>query len=296
MARIELTEQLKRGVFFLDGAMGTQLIAAGAPAGCCNDYLNIDSPEIVRAVHRAYLEAGADGIITNTFGANGFILKRHGHADKVCEINLAGAKLARETAGEDNYVLGDIGPCGDFLEPLGATKAEELQATFAEQAKGLLDGGVDGFIIETMTALEEIQVAITAVKRVSGLPILASLAYDPAGDSARTMMGVSPEQAVEQLAGMGIAALGFNCGTLTMAGYENLAKDYAAALDGTGVLLLAEPNAGRPELDGDKAVYKLSPGNYAEALAEIHAAGAVILGGCCGTTPEHIAEAVCKIR
>ncbi|MHC5088066.1 MAG: homocysteine S-methyltransferase family protein, partial [Planctomycetota bacterium] len=265
MTRIALKDRLQQGVFFVDGAMGTQLIEAGAPAGCCNDYLNIESPEIVRAVHQKYLDAGVDAVITNTFGANGLVLKRHGHDDQVGEVNLAAAKLAREVVGEDKYVLGDIGPCGDFLEPLGMVKPDELKAAFAEQAAGLLEGGVDGFIIETMTALDEIEIAIAAVQSVSDLPIFVSLAYDPAGDAFRTMMGVSPTQAAEQLANSGIAALGFNCGTLDMPGYVNLAKEYAAALDGTGVLLLAEPNAGRPELEGDKAVYKLSPEAYAEA-------------------------------
>ncbi|MHC5145616.1 MAG: homocysteine S-methyltransferase family protein [Planctomycetota bacterium] len=274
MTRIALKDRLQQGVFFVDGAMGTQLIEAGAPAGCCNDYLNIESPEIVRAVHQKYLDAGVDAVITNTFG------------------NLAAAKLAREVVGEDKYVLGDIGPCGDFLEPLGMVKPDELKAAFAEQAAGLLEGGVDGFIIETMTALDEIEIAIAAVQSVSDLPIFVSLAYDPAGDAFRTMMGVSPTQAAEQLANSGIAALGFNCGTLDMPGYVNLAKEYAAALDGTGILLLAEPNAGRPELEGDKAVYKLSPEAYAEALEEIKDTGAVILGGCCGTSPAHLAAAV----
>ncbi|MHC5179782.1 MAG: homocysteine S-methyltransferase family protein [Planctomycetota bacterium] len=292
MTRIALKDRLQQGVFFVDGAMGTQLIEAGAPAGCCNDYLNIESPEIVRAVHQKYLDAGVDAVITNTFGANGLVLKRHGHDDKVGAINLAAAKLAREVVGEDKYVLGDIGPCGDFLEPLGMVKPDELKAAFAEQAAGLLEGGVDGFIIETMTALDEIEIAIAAVQSVSDLPIFVSLAYDPAGDAFRTMMGVSPTQAAEQLANSGIAALGFNCGTLDMPGYVNLAKEYAAALDGTGVLLLAEPNAGRPELEGDKAVYKLSPEAYAEALEEIKDTGAVILGGCCGTSPAHLAAAV----
>ena len=295
MARIDLKERLQQGVFFVDGAMGTQLIAAGAPAGCCNDYLNIESPETVKTVHQKYIDAGVDGIITNTFGANGLVLKRHGIADKAFEINLAAAGLAREVAGVDKYVLGDIGPCGDFLEPLGAVKPDQLRAAFAEQAKGLLQGGVDGFIIETMTALEEIKVAIEAVGSICDLPILVSLAYDPAGGAARTMMGVSPEQAAEQLAPLGITALGFNCGTLDMDGYIKLAQDYAQALNGTGVLLLAEPNAGRPELEGDRAVYKLSPQAYADALAQIKQAGAAILGGCCGTTPEHIAEAIKKI-
>ncbi|RKY14426.1 MAG: hypothetical protein DRP52_00065 [Planctomycetota bacterium] len=294
MTRIALKDRLQQGVFFIDGAMGTQLIEAGAPAGCCNDYLNIESPQIVATVHQKYLDAGVDAVITNTFGANGVVLKRHEYGEKVYEINLAAAKLAREVAGDDKFVLGDIGPCGDFLEPLGMVKPDELKADFANQAAGLLAGGVDGFIIETMTALDEIQIAIQAVQLVSELPILASLAYDPAGDAFRTMMGVSPAQAAEQLAGTGIAALGFNCGTLDMPGYVELAKEYAAALHGSGVLLLAEPNAGRPELEGDKAVYKLSPDAYAEALEQIKSAGAAVLGGCCGTTPAHLAAAVRK--
>jgi 5-methyltetrahydrofolate--homocysteine methyltransferase len=292
MARISLKERLAQGVFFVDGAMGTQLIEAGAPAGCCNDYLNIESPATVTAVHEKYLDAGVDAIITNTFGANGLVLKRHGYGDQVQAINRAAATLARAAAGEGRYVLGDIGPCGDFLEPLGMVNADDLKAAFAAQAEGLLAGGVDGFIIETMTSLEEIKVAIAAVQSVCDLPVFVSLAYDPAGGAARTMMGVSPQQAVEQLAPLGIAALGFNCGTLDMDGYVALAQEYAQALEGTGVLLLAEPNAGRPELEDDRAVYRLSPGAYAAALAKINAAGARILGGCCGTTPEHIAQAV----
>jgi methionine synthase I (cobalamin-dependent) len=296
MARISLKERLFESVFFVDGAMGTQLIEAGAPAGCCNDYLNIESPEIVRTVHQRYIDAGVDAVITNTFGANALVLKRHRLADQARPINLAAAKLAREVAGPDHYVLGDIGPCGDFLEPLGMVKAPDLKAAFAEQAQGLVDGGVDGFIIETMTALDEIQVAIEAVQSISDLPVLVSLAYDPAGEAVRTMMGVSPAQAAEQLAPLGITALGFNCGTLDMAGYVNLTKEYAQALNGSNVLLLAEPNAGRPELEGDQAVYRLSPEAYAEALVQIQDAGAAILGGCCGTSPAHLEAAVKKVR
>ncbi|MEN8126211.1 MAG: homocysteine S-methyltransferase family protein [Planctomycetota bacterium] len=296
MTRIALAQRLKQGPFFIDGAMGTQLIEAGAPAGCCNDYLSIESPDIVRAVHQKYLDAGVDAVITNTFGGNEFVLKRHGYGERAREINLAAAKLAREVAGDDKYVLGDIGPCGDFLQPLGMIKPDELRTALADQAKGLLAGGVDGFIIETMTALDEIEVAIEAIKNVSDLSILVSLAYDPAGDAFRTMMGVSPTQAAEQLADMSITALGFNCGTLDMPGYVALAKEYAQALKGTGVLLLAEPNAGRPELEGDKAMYKLSPDAYAEALEQIKDAGAAVLGGCCGTSPAHLEAAVKRIR
>jgi 5-methyltetrahydrofolate--homocysteine methyltransferase len=296
MARLDLLKRLKQGVFFIDGAMGTQLYESGAPQEGCTDMLSIECAEIVRGVHERYLEAGVDGIITNSFGANTFALHRHGFADHAYTINLAASRLARYAAGEEKYVLGDIGPCGGFLEPLGAIKPEELSAAFAEQARGLADGGVDGFIIETMTALDEIEAAIDGIRRVSALPILASLAYDPAGESARTMMGVSPKQAVERLAPKGVAALGFNCGTLDMDGYVKLAGEYASALKGSGVRLLAEPNAGRPELEGSRAVYKLSPEAFAEAMVRIRNAGAGILGGCCGTSPAHIAAAVKKVK
>ncbi|HOL31878.1 MAG TPA: homocysteine S-methyltransferase family protein [Anaerohalosphaeraceae bacterium] len=297
MTRQTLTSRLGQGLFFVDGAMGTQLIEQGARAGGCNDMLNLDSPALVRAVHQRYLDAGVDAVITNTFGANALSLGRYGLADKTYAVNRAGAELARQTAGDDRYVLGDIGPCGDFLEPLGTITGQQLLAAFARQAEGLRDGGVDGFIIETMTALEEVRTAIAAVRTVSDdLPILVSLAYDAAADGrARTMMGITPAQAVEYLSPLGIAGLGFNCGTLDMAGYVKLAGDYAAALKGTGLLLLAEPNAGRPHLEGDKAVYTLSPDAFALALVQIRQAGASILGGCCGTSPAHLSAAVQKL-
>jgi 5-methyltetrahydrofolate--homocysteine methyltransferase len=288
MARTELIERIRQGLFFLDGATGTQLIAGAVEPGTCNDYLNITSPEMVGRVHAAYFAAGSDAVATNTFGANKYVLARHGHAEKVGKINLAAAQIARKAAGEDKYILGDIGPCGDFLEPLGAVNADELKTAFAAQAKALDDGGVDGFIIETMTAIEEVQVAIEAVKSVSKLPIFAGLAYDAAGDGFKTMMGVAPAAAVERLGDSGISAIGFNCGTLRMAEYVKLARDFAAAITGGEIVLLAEANAGRPELVDGRAVYSLSPGDFAEACAEINAAGATILGGCCGTSPAHI--------
>jgi methionine synthase I (cobalamin-dependent) len=297
MAKQTLNERISQGVFFLDGAMGTQLFADGAKPGGCNDLLNIEAPQIVAKVHQNYLNAGSDAIITNTFGANAISLRRHGLEEKSFAINQAGAKLARHAAGEVRYVLGDIGPCGDFLEPLGMVKEVELAAAFAGQAEGLVAGGVDGFIVETMSAVEEVLVAVAAVRSVTTeLPVFASLAFDPAGDAARTMMGVSPADAVKRLQDAGITAIGFNCGTLDMPGYIRLAKAYADAIQDTGLLLLAEPNAGRPELEEDTAVYKLSPAHFADALAEIAAAGVKILGGCCGTTPAHIAAAVRKIR
>jgi len=294
--RTDLRERLKQGVFFLDGAMGTQLMARGVQPGVCNDAICIESPEIVLDIHRAYFEAGSDAVITNTFGANRFTLTRHGQAEKAYEISRGGAEVARKAAGEDRYVLGDIGPTGDFLQPLGTLKADELKEAFADQAKGLRDGGVDGFIVETMTALDEIEVAIEAVQSLNaGLPILASMSFDKTATDYRTMMGVDVTSAVTKMVSLGVDAVGFNCGTAAMDEYLGLAQAYVDTVGATGkdVLIFAEPNAGKPELVDGQATYKVTPDEYAAAVKEIHALGVHILGGCCGTAPAYI-EALAK--
>jgi len=294
-----LRERIRQGLFLLDGAMGTELIARGVEAGVCNDYLNIESADIVGDVYRSFLLAGSDAVLTNTFGANKYALSRHGFADKVREINTAAAEIARQAAGEKKYVLGDIGPTGDFLEPLGELKADELKDAYAEQAAGLLAGGVDGFIIETMTALDEITIAIEAVKSVCGeLPVFASMAFDKAGDDFRTMMGVDVESAVAKIVPLGVEAVGFNCGKMLLNEYVELADKIllsARAISGD-VVILAEPNAGKPELIDGKAVYKVLPDDFAAAVEKIHSAGVNIIGGCCGTGPAHIEAAARKLR
>lgn len=287
MKRANLKERISQGLFLLDGAMGTELIARGVEPGTCGDYLNIASPDVVLDIHKSYFAAGSDAVLTNTFGANRYALARHGLAEKSEEINTAAAKLARQAAGEEKYVLGNIGPSGDFLEPLGNLKPEELKDVFAKQAKALAAGGVDGFIIETMTALDEATIAVEAVKSVSELPVFASLAYDPAGDEFTTMMGVDVGAAVGRLLSLGIDAIGFNCGGLNMSQYVKLAQIYASEVKGK-VALLAEPNAGKPELVDGRAIYNVSPDEFAEAAEEIYAAGFSIIGGCCGTSPKHI--------
>ena len=302
MARVSLREKIGEGLLLLDGAMGTQLFARGIEAGACNEYLNVESPEVVSDIHRAYLQAGSDAVITNTFGANKYVLGRHGLADDVGKINQAGARTARQAAGEDKFVLGNIGPSGDFLEPLGSLEPDELRDAFVEQAKGLWAGGVDGFIIETMTALDEMTIAVEAAKSVGGdLPVLASMSFDRAGDDFRTMMGVDVEGAVSKIVLLGVDAVGFNCGTASLDDYIELAGKYVSAIEaleknrGVGhesrVTILAEPNAGKPELVDGKAVYRVSPEEFAAAIERIYSAGVSIIGGCCGTGPEHI-EAV----
>jgi 5-methyltetrahydrofolate--homocysteine methyltransferase len=295
MNRQSLKDKIRQDLLILDGAMGTQLMARGIEPGTCNDYLNITSPDIILDIHQSYLQTGCDAIITNTFGANKITLARHGLTDKTAKINTAAAQIARKAAGEDKYVLGDIGPTGDFLKPLGSLEPESLKEAFCEQAKALLDGGVDGFVIETMTALDEALIAIEALKDLCGLSLLVSLAFDSVRDGFRTMMGVDPATAAGRILPLKVDAIGFNCGTLTLEQYEQLAKVYFGALKDRAVLL-AEPNAGKPQLEDGKAVYKVSCEEFAAAAQKIHTAGAKIIGGCCGTSPEHIKAMVRKIR
>ena len=297
MTRVNLRDRLKQqDVFLLDGAMGTQLFARGVAPGTCGDALNLESPEILLDIHGAYLAAGSDAVITNTFGANRYTLSRHGWADKARQIAQAGAQNARKAAGDERYVLGDIGPTGDFLEPLGMLKADDLRAAFSEQAEGLRAGGVDGFIIETMTALDEITVAVEAVQSIdSGLPILASMSFDKVADGYRTMMGVDVTSAVNTLAALGVDGVGFNCGTATLDEYVGLAQQYVEAVNATGkdVIVFAEPNAGKPDLSDGEAVYRVTPEEFAAAAGRILAGGCYVIGGCCGTAPAFI-EAVAK--
>jgi len=299
MAKEHLAKRLQQGVFFLDGAMGTQLIASGIKSGGCNDCLNVKSPSSVIDIHKGYLRAGSDAVITNTFSASKFVLDKHNLGDKVEQINLAGARIARQAVEEidaERYVIGGIGPCGQFLPPVGKADPEKVKEAFIVQAQALLEGGVDGFIVETMMALKEMTIAVQAVQSVSELPVFASFAFNPASDGFRTLMGIAPDTAIDKLISLGVDAVGFNCGSLTMAEYIKLSQVCADLLKDGDVLLLAEPNAGRPELTEGGALYKLSPEDFADAAQKIHAAGANIIGGCCGTGPEHIKAMVERLR
>lgn len=291
MVKINIKEKIREGVFLLDGAMGTQLMVRNVDVGTCSDQLNIESPDVVFDIQSSYIKAGSDAVITNTFGANKYTLDRHDLGDKVGQINKAAVEIARRAVGQERYVLGDIGPSGDFLEPLGMLKPGELKEAFCEQAKALADAGVDGLIIETMTALDEIEIAIEAVKSVCGdLGVFASMSFDKAGGDFKTMMGVDVETAVSKMVALGVDAVGFNCGTISLDEYVELAQRYVEIVKSTGadVSIYGEPNAGKPELVEGNVVYKVSPDEFAEAVEKIHSAGINILGGCCGTGPEYI--------
>ena len=274
------------GPILADGAMGTMLFAAGLQFGDPPEVWNLSQPEVVRRIHRGYLEAGSRIVMTNTFGGNRLRLRLHGLHERVDELNRTAAILLRsevDAAGGRALVAGDIGPTGEIMAPLGTLSDEEAVEVFAEQAAALIAGGVDVIWIETMSHLSEIRAAIQGVRQVSpGIPVIATMTFDTRG---HTMMGVSPEQAVTSLAGWGVDAIGGNCGNGPDELLPVIERMRAAAPD---VTLVAKSNAGIPELVDLQAVYRADPATMAEAALDFRAAGARIIGGCCGNTPAHL--------
>ena len=269
-----------------DGAMGTMLFAAGLQFGDPPEAWNVTQPEVIRRVHRGYLEAGARILLTNTFGANRLRLGLHKLEHRVAELNRTAAVLLRaevEAAGGDALVAGDIGPSGAIMAPIGTLDYDEAVEVFEEQAAALVAGGVDLVWIETMSDLAEMQAAIEAVRRVSaGIPLVATMTFDTRG---HTMMGVSPEQAVQALHAWGADAVGGNCGNGPDEILPVIARMHAAAPE---VVLVAKSNVGMPELVGTQAVYTADPSVMAEQALAMRAAGATVVGACCGSTPDHV--------
>ena len=271
-----------------DGAMGTQLMLAGLEPGGCGELWNLTHPDRILGIQRRYVEAGADCIITNTFGASRIMLQRHGQAEELRAINQAGARIAREAFGDrDGYVLGDIGPLGAILEPYGDLPAAAAQAAYEEQASALVDAGVDAIIIETQTSLDELGLAIEASKTAGAPCIIASLAYDLSADKTFyvTMMGVFPEKAAEFVEEKGAHIIALNCGTgMDMMGVAKVIRLYRKNCK---LPTMGQPNAGLPVLERGKAVYKQLPSDMALGVPEVLAAGTNIVGSCCGSTPDH---------
>jgi 5-methyltetrahydrofolate--homocysteine methyltransferase len=283
-----LLETLRTRRLVCDGAMGTQLMLAGLANGDCGEAWNLDHPDRVLKIQRNYVEAGADCLITNTFGGSRLMLKRHGHVEHLREINQAGARIAREAFGDrEGFVLGDLGPLGAILQPYGDLPPEEAKAAYEEQACALVEAGADAIIIETQTSLEEIGVAIEAAKAAGAPCIIASLAYDLSQDQSFyvTMMGVTPERAAEFAADQGADIIALNCGTgMDMNGAAMVARQYRASCR---LPIMVQPNAGLPVLENMKAVYKQLPADMIKNVPDVIEAGANIIGSCCGSTPDH---------
>lgn len=274
------------GVILADGAMGTMLMESGLQFGDSPELWNVEHPDRVRQVHRGYLEAGAAIILTNTFGANRYRLSLHGLEDRVKDLNAAGARIARaeiEASGRTAVVAGDIGPSGGILAPLGDLEPDHAVEAFAEQAAALIEGGVDVVWIETMSSLEELRAAYEGTRRASAtIPIVTTMTFDTRG---RTMMGVRPEEAVAELRGWNVAAVGGNCGNGPDEIIAVIEKMHAAAPE---VTLVAKANAGIPRLQDGKAVYGAGPEDMAAYALAAARAGARIIGACCGSTPRHV--------
>jgi 5-methyltetrahydrofolate--homocysteine methyltransferase len=287
-------EALEKTVLASDGAMGTMLQEAGLVDGGAPELWNVEKPEEIEKILEAYASAGASFITTNTFGGTRGRLAMHGLEARVHELNKAGAEIARNVADRHpgTFVMGDIGPSGDLMEPMGTLTLESGQELFAEQIRGLVAGGVDAILIETMSDLGEVEAVVNAVNEVApGLPIIATMSFDT---NLRTMMGVKPAMAVTQLAALGVRIIGANCGR----GVDEMlqiAKELVGARP-EGVFIITQSNAGLPKLQGDVFIYDGTPEEMARYAHEVKELGVNIVGSCCGSSPAHTAAIVASIK
>jgi methionine synthase I (cobalamin-dependent) len=265
-----------------DGAWGSQIQNLGLAPGECPDNWNLVNPAAIEQVASSYVAAGSRIILTNTFGANRIMLERHGLSDKAPAINKAGAMISRKAAHDKALVFGSIGPTGKMVFS-GEVSESELNEAFAEQAVALAEGGVHGFVIETMSELAEARIALKAVQRL-GLPVVVSMTYDSGKGFERTMMGITPEEASEELKVAGADVIGANCGM----GTEYIVSICSRLRSTTNLPIWIKPNAGLPEVIDGKVTYNSTPESFAGYALKIQAAGANFIGGCCGTNPEYI--------
>lgn len=281
MTKQEFAALAQRGPIILDGATGTNLMQAGMPAGACPEVWILENPEVLVKLQQGYVEAGSRIVYAPTFSANRIKLEEYGCPDRLEEMNRALVALSKSAVDGRAYVAGDMTMTGRQLYPLGELMFEELVDIYKEQAQVLAEAGVDLFVVETMMSLQESRAAVIAIREVCDLPVMVTLTYNEDG---RTLFGTPPEAAVVVLQSLGVDAVGVNCSTgpAEMVDLVRRMAEYAT------VPLIAKPNAGLPELDGKKTVYRMTPEEFAGAGAELVAAGAAIVGGCCGTTPEHI--------
>lgn len=276
-------------IIVCDGAMGTMLHARGIPLGQSFDELNLSRPDIVEEVHLAYVDAGAEIIETNTFGANRLKLESHGLKHRVAEINMAGARIARKCAEGRALVAGSVGPTGRLMLPFGQLDSDQAYDVYREQITALCEGGIDLLIIETMQDLREAKAALFAARDVADIPVICQMSFVQEG---RTMMGTPPEVAAVVLSGLGVTLVGTNCGT----GPQDMLTVVQAMSSVCGTGLTAQPNAGLPRFYEGRLMYLSTPEYVADFAMQFVEAGAVLVGGCCGTTPDHTRAIVRAVR
>ncbi len=274
---------IKERTLLCDGAMGTMLQNAGIAAGKCPELLNVEDPDTIRSVHRAYIQAGADIIETNTFGGNPVKLSTYGLDNRTEELNRAAVKIALDAADGRALVGASIGPTGRFVTPVGDMTFEETLDTFSRQARAVVDAGAHLILLETFSDIKEIRAAAIAIRSVTDIPILAHMTFEPSG---LTLLGSTPEAAAVTLEAAGVDGIGSNCGL----GPDGIFDVLVRMSSVTDLPLLAMPNAGMPRLEGDRTVFPASPEEMAEPVPQFLGIGTALIGGCCGTTPEHISR------
>ena len=289
MTRTEFKQLIEKRIVFIDGATGTELQKKGMPAGVCPEKWIIDNPDAIRELQAAYYAAGSDIVLAPTFTASRIKLAEYGLEDNLVEMNRQLVRLTRSVAGDNGLVAADISMTGKQLFPLGDLMFEDLVDCYKEQVAAILEEGVDLFVVETMMSLQECRAAVLAIKETCDLPIIVSLTFNPDG---KTLYGTSPDTAMIVLESMGVDCVGMNCST----GPEDmlsLVKEMAAVAN---IPIIVKPNAGLPELEDGKTVYKMGPKEFTDACVKLYEAGASLFGGCCGSTPEHIKELVSRLK
>ncbi len=275
----------KETVLLADGAWGTELLKMGLIQGDCPELWNINHPDKVKSIAKGYFEAGSLFILTNTFGGNPLTLERHGLKERAKELNKVGAELTGEVINGKAILVGDMGPTGKMLV-MGEVTEEELYDSYALQATALKDGGAQWIVVETMSDVNEMGIAVRAAVKETGLPVIASMTYDPTPNGPRTMMGNTVEECVKRAEEEGATIVGANCGT----GIENYIPVAEQIVKFTDKPVWIKANAGIPQLVKGKTVYKMSPKEYASYVPKLLKIGVNVIGGCCGTTPEFIKE------
>jgi len=271
-------------VFCSDGAWGTELAKAGMEIGYCPELLNAEKPDVVKKVAGDYIQAGSQIILTNTFGGSPFKLARYGLQERTFELNKKGTEISREAAGSEVLVFASLGPSGEFLEPYGTLGEKELTEGFAVQAEAFRQGGADCVLVETMSDLRELICALHAVKESTDLPVVCSMTFEKGRNGYATMMGIKPGDAVKKIVEEGAEIPGANCG----AGIDQMVEIAAIMHSAVQSPLWIKPNAGMPEIENGKTVFRESPEYMASRVVQLIEAGAGIIGGCCGTTPAHL--------
>ena len=288
---MNILDKVKKDGLIFDGAMGSMLIAAGLKGGKVSELWNLEHPEIIEGIHKAYLDAGSHVAVSNTFGASPFKLKKLGIEADPEELNRIGVDIARRAAGPDRYVAVDMGPLGEMLQPAGLLTASDARAHYAEQVAFFADAEIDCFILETFFDLNEILAAVQAIRSLSDLPVFATMTFQKKPGGFFTLMGNKPVDSLKQLKDAGASVVGANC-SLASDLMIDLAQEIRDGIDGP---VMIQPNAGAPETVGDKVVYPETVEFFSDNIVTLKKIGIDVVGGCCGTTPEFIRAIAEKI-